>query len=192
MRRVFHHPAWLQRVGLREDGQACPRCATDEDGADASENLAPSRRMYADLRHDQNEVIPSDGGWDSENASKCCSQDQMPRSSENGLTNRERRRAGSDANKRRTEDAGTTMKCHHASADCDRKRQRVYRQREDQPAEQADTKGVQEKSKGERGGGSMCNAGTVAPSTTTAQLWISYRNGAELRRTQLHLGGLWK
>ena len=124
--------------------------------------------MYSDLRHDQNDVIPSDGGRDSENASKCCSQDQMPRSCESGLTNRERRRAGSDANKRRTDDAGTTMKRHHASADCDRKRQRVCRQREDQPAEQADTNGVHEKSRGEQGGGSMCNAGAVAPSTTTA------------------------
>jgi hypothetical protein len=55
--------------------------------------------------------------------------------------------------------------------------------------ELAGTAGVQEKSKGERGGGSMCNAGTVAPSTTTAQLWISYGNGAELRRTQLRLDG---
>jgi hypothetical protein len=53
------------------------------------------------------------------------------------------------------------------------KRQGVNRQREDQPAEQADANGVEEKSKGEHGGGSMCKGVTVAPSTTTAaQVWI--------------------
>ena len=48
----------------------------------------------------------------------------------------------------------------------------IDRQREDQPAEQADASGVEQKSKGEHGGGSICKEGTVAPSTTTAaQFW---------------------
>jgi hypothetical protein len=50
--------------------------------------------------------------------------------------------------------------------------QGVNGQREDQPAEQADTNGIEEKSKREHGGGSMCIGATVARSTTTAaQFW---------------------
>src|SRR5579864_2780028 len=70
------------------------------------------------------------------------------------------------------------------NADIDRheKRQGVNRQREDQPAEQTDANGVEYKSKGEHGGGSMCKGLTVAPSTTTAaQFWTQSRNLAELR-----------
>jgi hypothetical protein len=49
---------------------------------------------------------------------------------------------------------------------------RVYREREDQPAEQTDANGIEKKSYGEHGGGSMCKGVTVAPSTTTAaQFW---------------------
>jgi hypothetical protein len=47
----------------------------------------------------------------------------------------------------------------------------VNRQREDQPAEQTDANGVEDESKGERGG-SMYKGVTVAPSTTTAaRIW---------------------
>jgi hypothetical protein len=46
--------------------------------------------------------------------------------------------------------------------------QSVHRQRKDQPAEQADADGIEDKSKGEHGGGSICKGITVAPSTTTA------------------------
>jgi hypothetical protein len=64
------------------------------------------------------------------------------------------------------------MKCRQAGADGDKKRQGIYCQREYQPAEQADADGVEDKPKGEHGGGSMCKGVTVAPSTTTAaQVW---------------------
>jgi hypothetical protein len=60
----------------------------------------------------------------------------------------------------------------NAGIDGHEERQSINRQREDQPAEQADTNGIEEKSKREHGGGSMCIGGTVAPSTTTAaQFW---------------------
>jgi hypothetical protein len=49
-----------------------------------------------------------------------------------------------------------------------KKRQGVNGQREDQPAEHANSSDVKEKAKGKHGGGSMCIDVMVAPSTTTA------------------------
>ncbi|MBJ6962389.1 hypothetical protein JG622_19180, partial [Vibrio cholerae] len=60
------------------------------------------------------------------------------------------------------------MKCRHPGADGDKKRQSVHGQRQDQPAEQADADGVEDKPKGDHGGGPVCKGVTVAPSTTTA------------------------
>jgi hypothetical protein len=60
----------------------------------------------------------------------------------------------------------------NAGIDRHEERQRLNRQREDQPAEQTDANGVEDESKGEHGGGSMCKGVTVAPSTTTAaRIW---------------------
>jgi hypothetical protein len=60
------------------------------------------------------------------------------------------------------------MKGPNAGIDRHEEWQRVYREREDQPAEQTDANGIEKKSYGEHGGGSMCKGVTVAPSTTTA------------------------
>ena len=88
------------------------------------------------------------------------------------LTDDKRHAAGGNANEQRADNAGAAMKRQHADTDGDEKRQGIDRQREDQPAEQADADGVENKSKGEHGGGSMCIDVTVAPSTTTAaQFW---------------------
>ena len=91
-----------------------------------------------------------------------------PRHGESGLTDNKRHRAGDNANEQRADDASAAMKRQHADADGDEKRQGIDRKREDQPAEQTDADGVENKSKGEHGGGSMCIDVTVAPSTTTA------------------------
>ena len=47
-------------------------------------------------------------------------------------------RAGDDADKQRAEDAGAAMKRRHAGSESNEERQGVDREREDQPAEQAD------------------------------------------------------
>jgi hypothetical protein len=60
------------------------------------------------------------------------------------------------------------MESHHSGGNGDKKWQCVCRQRDDQPAEQTNANGVEEKSKGEHGGGSICMDVTIAPSTTTA------------------------
>jgi hypothetical protein len=68
---------------------------------------------------------------------------------------------------------GGTLQGQHAGIYRHEKRQGVIRQREDQPAEQAEANGVEEEPKGEHGGGSMCKGVMVAPSTTTAaQVWM--------------------
>jgi hypothetical protein len=75
------------------------------------------------------------------------------------------------------------VQCHHEDIESDKKWQGEYCQCEDQPAEQADASNIQEESKDEHGGGSICKGITVAPSTTTtAQVWMCNRNEAELRR----------
>jgi hypothetical protein len=84
------------------------------------------------------------------------------------LSNRQRHATGSDGNKGRAEQTGAIVEVPSAGIDRHKKRQGVNGQREDQPAEQAEANGVEEKSKGEHDGGSMCIDVMVAPSTTTA------------------------
>jgi hypothetical protein len=172
-RCILHRPARLRWAGLSEGGQAYPRRPANEGRAEASEDLAPSERWYSDLRYGENDVVASNGGRDGKRGGNSRTQDQRRRHCECGLTDRKCHRAGGNANKWRTEHAGAAMERHNASANCDEKRQGIHRQREDQPAEQTVANGVEDKSKSEHGGGSMCIDVTVAPSTTTAaQLWI--------------------
>ena len=56
----------------------------------------------------------------------------------------------------RADNASAAMKRQHADADGDEKRHGIDRKREDQPAEQAEADGVENKSKGKHGGGSVC------------------------------------
>jgi len=117
-------------------------------------------------------VIASDGGRDGKNGRYCYTQDRRPPNCEGGLTNSERQCARGNADEQRADNAGAAVKRRDANADSDEKRQGIDRQGKDQPAEQADTDGVEDKSKGEHGGGSVCKGVTVAPSTTTAaQFW---------------------
>jgi hypothetical protein len=129
---------------------------------------AKSRRSHSNLRQDENDVMPGKGGRDGERGRNGRKQDQRPCDCESGLANGECQRAGGYANEWRTHDANATMERHHAGAHCDKKRGRIYRQREDKPAEQTDAEGVEDKSNGEHGGGSVCKGVTVPPSTTTA------------------------
>src|SRR4029077_1521196 len=82
--------------------------------------------------------------------------DHGARHCEDYLTDCKSHPAGGNANERRSEDAGTAVQCQHKDVESDKKWQGVSRQREDQPAEQANASEVQEKSKGEHGGGSIC------------------------------------
>ncbi|WP_349253844.1 hypothetical protein [Bradyrhizobium sp. CB2312] len=70
--------------------------------------------------------------------------------------------------KQRADEAGTALKRRHPDTRCDEKRQGIHCEREDRPAEQSDAECVENKPKGDHGGGSMCKDITVAPSTTTA------------------------
>jgi hypothetical protein len=60
-----------------------------------------------------------------------------------------------NADNGRTQDTGSAVQCHHKNGEADKKWQGVYRQHEDQPAEQANASKIQEKSEGEHGGGSI-------------------------------------
>ena len=83
-------------------------------------------------------------------------QDHRPCHCKGNLTDRERHAASSNADKRRAESARAAVECHHAGADGDKKLQGLHCERADKPAEQANAGDVEEKSKGEHGGGSVC------------------------------------
>jgi hypothetical protein len=88
------------------------------------------------------------------------------------LTHNERQCASDNANEQRAHDASATIKRQHADADGNEKWHGIDRKRKNQPAEQAEAYGVENKSKRKHGGGSVFIDGTVAPSTTTAaQFW---------------------
>jgi hypothetical protein len=72
------------------------------------------------------------------------------------------------ATRGRAEQTGAIVEGPSAGIDRHEKWQGVNGQREDQPVEQAEANGVEEKSKRKHGGGSMCINVMVAPSTTTA------------------------
>ncbi|HUK08237.1 MAG TPA: hypothetical protein VLX09_10245 [Stellaceae bacterium] len=99
-------------------------------------------------------------------------QHQRPGGRECDLSNRQCHAAGGDGNKWRAKDAGAAVEGANAGINRDEKRQGVNRQREDQPAEHANSSDVKKKPKGEHGGGSMCTNVMIAPSTTTAaHIW---------------------
>jgi hypothetical protein len=117
-------------------------------------------------------MIAGNGGRDGENGPDRRTQDRRPRHCESGLTYNERRCTGDNANKERADNASAAIERQHADADGNEKRHGIDRQRKNQPAEQAEADGVENKSKGKHGGGSVFIDGTVAPSTTTAaQFW---------------------
>src|SRR6185312_14415030 len=173
----------IVRAGLGEGGQPGPRRAADKDRTDAGEDLAPYQRWHADLRHRKHDLIASKCRRDSKQGGNDGTDDHGACHCEGCLTDHESHPAGGNADKRRSEDAGTAVQLHHEDVEPDKKWQGVYRERENQPAEHAKAGKVQEKSEGEHGGGSICKGDIVAPSTTTtAQSWICNRNEAELRR----------
>src|SRR5262249_60688332 len=65
-RAVADRPTRFDRSGLREDCQTRPRGAADEDRAEASENLLPSKGRHSDLRHGKDDMIASQCGRQSE------------------------------------------------------------------------------------------------------------------------------
>jgi hypothetical protein len=117
-------------------------------------------------------MIAGNGGRDGENGPDRRTQDRRPRRCESGLTDNEHRCTSENANEERADNASAALKRRQADADGHEKRYGIDCKREDQPAEQAEADGVENKSKGKHSGGSVCIEGTVAPSTTTAaQFW---------------------
>jgi hypothetical protein len=120
------------------------------------------------LRQDKSDMMASKNGRQGEYASNDGAQDRRPRHGESDSGDCQRDATSGHGNKGRAEQAGTTVEGPTADIDRDEKRQRVNGQREDQPAEHANSSDIKEKPKGKHGGGSMCIDVMVAPSTTTA------------------------
>jgi hypothetical protein len=112
-------------------------------------------------------MMASDGGGNSECSRDRSAQGQRPGNSDGDLTEDKRQRATGRSDKR-TDDAGAALQRHHPNAQRDEKRQGIHCERKNRPAEQPDAECVENKPKGEHGGGSMCIDLPVAPSTTTA------------------------
>jgi hypothetical protein len=119
------------------------------------------------LRHRKNGMIASKCSRQCKHRRNDGTQDQRPGHGERDLSDRQRQATGGDGNKRRAEYTCAAVE-GPMPALIATKTATQYRQREDQPAEQANTYGVEDKPKGEDGGGSVCKDVTVAPSTTTA------------------------
>ncbi|WP_369726339.1 hypothetical protein AB8Z38_18080 [Bradyrhizobium sp. LLZ17] len=100
-------------------------------------------------------------------------QRQGPIKGDGDLTSGKHQRTTGRSHKQRAGDAGAALQRNHPDTQCDEKRQRIHSEREDRPAEQAHADGVEDKPKGEHGGGSTCIDLAVAPSTTTTgQFWM--------------------
>src|SRR5579872_1042612 len=118
-------------------------------------------------------MIASKCGRQSEQGRNDGTQDQRPGHCERDLSDRQCHAGGGDGKKRRAKQTDAAVVGPNAGINRHKKWQRIYRQREDQPAEQTDANGVEKKPKGKHGGGSMYKGVMVAPSTTTAaQVWI--------------------
>lgn len=87
--------------------------------------------------------------------------------SDGDLTEDKRQRTTGRSDEQRFNEAGAALKRGHPDTQRDKKRQGIHSERKDHPAEQANSECVENKPKGEHGGGSMCINLPVAPSTTT-------------------------
>ena len=74
--RLLRPPRPARRAGLREDGQARPRCAADADRTEAGEDLTPSERRHSDLRQREHHMIASKCGRKGEQPPQCGTQGQ--------------------------------------------------------------------------------------------------------------------
>jgi hypothetical protein len=133
-----------------------------------AKDFPPSKRGHSDLCHRKDDMIASKCGRQSERGGNDGTYEQRLCHGESDLSDRQRHAASGDGNKRRAKQAGATVVGPNAGIYRHEKRQGVYRQRENQPAKQTDTKGIEEKAKGEHGGGSIYKGVKVAPSATTA------------------------
>ncbi|MCK1380196.1 hypothetical protein IVB33_23335 [Bradyrhizobium sp. 24] len=113
-------------------------------------------------------MIASDSRGDGECGCDQDAQGPGPTDRDGDLSDSERQCAGGQSDKQRADDAGAAMKLQHPDAKRDEKRHGIHSKRKDRPAEQANAECVENKPKGEHGGGSMCIDVPVAPSTTTA------------------------
>ncbi|MBR0986105.1 hypothetical protein [Bradyrhizobium liaoningense] len=112
-------------------------------------------------------MIASDCRRDGECGSDHNAQDQGPTNGDGELTRGKGQRARSNSDKQCAEDARAMTICQNPGTECDEKRQGIYCERKDHPAEQTDTNYVENKPNGEHGGDSMCMDFSIAPSTTT-------------------------
>jgi len=97
--------------------------------------------------------------------------DSRPGGGKGKPANGEGQSADDGGNKECPDHARAAVKRRHACGERNERRQRPNCEGEDQPAEQADTEGV-ENEKDKHGGGSVTKGTTVAPSTTTTMARI--------------------
>ena len=122
------------------------------------EGFPPEQRRNSDLRQPEHGVVARKRGGNGEGRCDGRAQKDLSHTCEGDLSDAERERSNDNGGKECAKDAGATMKSGHAGDQPDEERQRIYREREDQPAEQADPRKGENESEGKHGGGSRDKA----------------------------------
>jgi hypothetical protein len=122
------------------------------------EHLAPDKRGHADLREAEDSMVAGNRGGNGESSGDDGAKHRRANHGERDPSDCQRDGAGNDADKQCAQDASAAVKRSHASSKPDEERQRVSREREDQPAKQADPEHAEDESD-DKHGGSLRNKG---------------------------------
>jgi hypothetical protein len=87
------------RPGSCKDGQTRPRCAADQDRAEASEDLLPSKRGHSNLLHRKSDTIAGKRSRQSDEGCNDGTQEQSSGHCESDLSDRQCHAARGDTNK---------------------------------------------------------------------------------------------
>jgi hypothetical protein len=148
--RTFGYPT----IDMRRDTQrhARPRRATDKDSADNREGLAPTFGRHADLGEPKRRVAACDRGGYGEEERDCGADERRPHRRKGDLPDRQGRAAGENADNKRADDARAAVEGGQSRRQAREEREHVDREREQQPAEEANAGNAQNKSGDEHGG----------------------------------------
>jgi len=132
-------------IDMRRDKQrhARPGSAADKDSAENREGLAPAFGRYADVGESKRRVVAGYGGRYGEEERDYAADKLRSHRREGDLPNRQGRAAGENANNKPAGDARAAVEDGESRRQAREERERVDREREQQPAEEANAGNTQ-------------------------------------------------
>ena len=127
--------------------------AADDSCSSDREKVAPNFGGDANLRESECRVKPRDGRWRRKDEGERAAHSRRFCKGEGNPAAGERNHAGGKPDDERADGAGAVIECGERSGNTDEKWHRVDGEREQQPAEEADSEEAESESEDDHGGG---------------------------------------